>query len=138
MKLYRGLKSTEFKIFSDDMAFELRKIWNTVLSRRNKGDWSFPFKLDQEILRGEKLLRLQRQHFTDRRDIALAYAKANNGSLIEIDVPKTDILDHFRIEFQSFGKRKENFEIVYVIEADLLNRNRKKWKLRELDLGVTK
>lgn len=132
MKLYRGLKSSEFKMFSEDAALELRNLWSAVLNKRSKGDWTFPNELNEDILLGEKLLRLQRQHFTDRRDIALGYATENNGALIEIDVSKKDILDHFRIEFQNFGKRKKSFEIVYVIDSSILFRNRRKWKLKQL------
>ena len=130
MKLYRGLKSSEFKHFSEDIASDLRKTWDAILIRRSKGDLSFPKFLNEEISRAEKLLRLQRQHFTDRREVALGYAKANKGALISIDVSQKEILDYFRLEFQNFSKRKTSFEIVYVVDSILLYKNRRKWKLK--------
>lgn len=130
VKLYRGLKSSEFKPYSSDIESDLKNIWGAILIRRSKGDWTFPKDLASGVLRAEKNLRLQRQHFTDRQEIALNYAKANKGVLVEIDVPQKEILSFFRIEFQNFGQRKKKFEIVYVIDAALLHRNRKKWKLK--------
>lgn len=135
MKLYRGLKSSEFKDFSDDIQSSLKKTWTAILKQRSQSDWSFPANLNNEIVRAEKLLRLQRQHFTDRRDIALNYATTNKGSLVEIDIPQSHILKHFRLEFQNFAKRKSNFEVVYVVESSLLQKNRKKWKMKILNLG---
>ncbi len=135
MKLYRGLKSVEFKYFSEKVQGELNQTWAKILSRRSKGDWSYPKNLDNEILSTEKLLRLERQHFTDQKSIALNYAKTFNGVIIEIDIPIKDILKNFRVEFQNFGKRKTKFEIVYVVDATLLYRNRKKWKVKILSLG---
>lgn len=137
MKLYRGLKTSEFRHYSDDISAEVRRTWASILKRRSQEDWSFPHELSTEISRLEKLLRLQRQHFTDRRDIALAYAKSNGGTLLEIEVTEKDLLNHFRIEFQNFGKRKKDFEVVYVVDASLLFQNQRRWKMKQLDLGRT-
>lgn len=135
MKLYRGLKSSEFKPYSSEIDNDLKGVWRAILSRRSKGNWSFPEHLAEDVLRAEKLLRLQRQHFTDRKDIALSYAKANKGALVEIEVSQEDILSKFRIEFQNFGRRKKSFEIVYVVDAGILHKQRKKWKLKVISMG---
>lgn len=135
MKLYRGIKNSEFKHFTDDTAAELERNWSSILKLRSQGNFHFPKHLDSEISRSEKLVRLQRQNFTDRKTVALAYAKSNGGALIEIDVPVSDILKYFRLEFQNFGKRKTCFEVVYVVDSKPLNKFRRKWKLRALSLG---
>lgn len=131
MKLYRGLKTSQFKPYTKDIESQVRSTWASLLMRRAQNDRNYPKDLDAEILVLEKLLRLQRQHFTDNKEIALSYAKSNGGMLLEIDVPLADLIDHFRLEFQNFGKRKTSFEIVYVVEASRLYKNRRKWKLRE-------
>lgn len=130
MKLYRGIKSSEFKHFTDDTATELEQTWSSILKLRSQGKLEYPKHLDPEISRAEKLIRLQRQNFTDRREIALDYAKTYGGALIEIDVPLADILKYFRIEFQNFGKRKSRFEVVYVVDAKPLKKFKRKWKLK--------
>lgn len=99
------------------------------------GDFTYPDPLNDDILAASKLTRLQRQHFTDNREIAASYAKANDGLLVEIDVPISEILSHFTIEFQKFAQRKRSFEVVYVIDAAKLSSLSKKWKLKARSVG---
>ena len=130
MKLYRGIKSSEYAHFTPEDAKRLKTTWGVILENRAAGDFSYPEDLNLEILDAEDLVRVQRQHFTDVKDIASAYAKKNGGVLIELEVPLEDILKYFTIEFQKFAQRKKNFEIVYVIDASILFRLAKRWKLK--------
>ncbi len=132
MKLYRGLKSSEFKVFDTKLASHSVSIWEKILKERIKGNFHFPEALSKDIVELEKINRLRRQNFTDNKSIALAYAKENRGLLLEIDVNIGDVLKYFHLEFQNFGKRKKNFELVYVVDAASLFRNAKKWKLKEI------
>lgn len=130
MKLYRGIKALEFSHFPKNIAAHLKDTWRLVLEQRADGDFSYPEDLNEEILEAYQLTRLQRQHFTDDKEIAAEYADVNNGLLIEIDVPIDAILEHFTIEFQKFAQRRKNFEIVYVVDASTLTSFSKKWKLK--------
>jgi hypothetical protein len=130
MKLYRGLKTADFQLLDEATSKSVRDIWKKVLLRRSKGDFSFPEKLSAEIQEQERQIRLRRQHFTDNKEIAARYAKASGGSLVEIDVSVEEISRVFDIEFQNFGKRRKKFELVYVIDAEVLRRRAKKWKLK--------
>lgn len=132
MKLYRGIKAQEFSLFTPAVAAELRSTWKEVLADRARGKFDYPHHKNDRILTASRLVRLQRQHFTDRKEIALAYAKANGGLLIEIDLPIDQILEHFTIEFQNFTQRKKKFEVVYVVDASKLSVQSKKWKLKVL------
>jgi hypothetical protein len=115
VKLYRGIKAKEFSHFTPEDSDHLRSTWEAVLTERARGDFNFPDDLNDDLLEASKLVRLQRQHFTDNKKIAFSYAKENDGVLIEIDVSVPDVLDHFTIEFQKFAQRRQSFEIVYVI-----------------------
>lgn len=130
MKLYRGIKSQDFSMFTPEDSKRLKSTWKAILQSREAGDFSYPEDLNLEILDAADLVRLQRQHFSDNREIARTYAKENGGMLIEIDVPLSEILKNFTIEFQKFAQRKKNFEIVYVIDAEKLFPMAKKWKLK--------
>lgn len=135
MKLYRGLKSSEFKIFDASLASHSASVWEKILKMRAKGNFKFPEDLSKDIVELEKTNRLRRQYFTDNKSIALAYAKENHGLLLEIDPGIGDILKNFHLEFQNFGKRKKSFELVYAIDAATLLLNSKKWKLKEIRPG---
>ncbi|MGE4133327.1 MAG: hypothetical protein AB7F86_16915 [Bdellovibrionales bacterium] len=58
------------------------------------------------------------------------YARKVGGLLVEISVPMADVLKHFDIEFQNFGRRKKQFEIVYCVKGSILAKYGKKWKLK--------
>ncbi len=129
MKLYRGIK--EDFIFLDEKAQEQNKqIWKKILELRSKGDFSYPQETNSEILTLRKQERLALQNFTDNKKIAERYARQEKGFIVEIDVPKKEILSLFRIEFQNFSKRKEKFELVYVVSGENLHKFAKKWKLK--------
>jgi len=130
LKLYRGLKAREFSAFTPQIAKELSVTWKNILEIRAKGEFAYPTAINEKILKASRLLRLQRQHFTDQKKIALAYAKANGGTLVEIDVPVAQLLRNFTIEFQNFSQRKKAFEIIYVVDAAKLVKNAKRWKLK--------
>ncbi len=130
MKLYRGLKSEEFREFSNELAAESDALWTAIISRRARGQLSFPVELSSAIRRLERVNRLRKQHFTDHRAIALKYAKLNGGALVEIDVPVSQIVRCFFLEFQNFAKRKKSFEVVYLVDAKVLLQNAAKWRMK--------
>ena len=135
MKLYRGIRAQEFSLFTPAVAAELRSTWKAILAVRANGKFDYPHDKNDRILAASRLVRLQRQHFTDRKAIAVAYAKANGGLLIEIDLPVDQILEHFTIEFQNFTQRKKKFEVVYVVDSGKLSKHSKKWKLKTFPAG---
>ena len=130
MKLFRGINADEFSHFSPEVADGLLSTWAKILKRRDRGDFKYPAAINSEILEASKVIRLQRQHFTDNEIIAREYARKNSGLLVELDVPVNDVLKHFTLEFQNFGHRKKNFEVVYVVEASNLFAHAKKWKMK--------
>jgi hypothetical protein len=130
MKLYRGIKSKDLNPFNAKTSKAFAEVFAELLKRRERGDFSYPKKFDKEIQTLEKVGRYRRQNFTDDRKIAQAYAKANNGTLVEISVPIKEITKSFHIEFQNFGKRRSKFEIVYVVDSVTLFKNSRKWKMR--------
>lgn len=130
MKLYRGIRAKEFIHFTPEAVHHLRSTWRKLLKNRASGDFSYPDNLNEEILIAAQLVRLQRQHFTDQKDIAFDYAKANDGLLVEIDAPISDVVEHFNIEFQKFAQRRDKFELVYAVNAEILCSNIKKWKMK--------
>jgi|GEM_PF-1610611 len=130
MKLYRGIKASEFSLLTPAIAKTLESTWKQILRERSRGNLRYPERHNEKILEAAKLGRLQRQHFTDNREIALAYAKANGGMLVEIDVPVAQVLKNFTLEFQNFSQRKKNFEVVYVVDSSSLSKNSRRWKLK--------
>jgi len=128
MKLYRGIKGSEYSEISiiDENYFA---DWEKVLKYRKDGIFEYPEELNGEIIELHKLERLHFQHFTDNKVIAERYANENNGILITIDVSTKDILKCFTLEVQNYSKRREKFEIVYVIKGIDLAKNKEKWKL---------
>lgn len=137
MRLYRGIKAKEFAHFTPEVSNRLKSTWKSILQIRESGDFTYPDDLNDEILEASKVTRLQRQHFTDNKEIAEGYAKANHGLLVEIDVPVSDILSHFTIEFQKFAQRRKSFEVVFVIDAAMLSSRSKKWKLKAKPVEAT-
>lgn len=133
MKLYRGIKAREFLSNSAAQSLDLKALWLRLLRRRAQGDLSYPSEWNGEILRAAQLLRLEQQFFTDRKTVAQAYARAEGGLLVEIELPPEEVVRHFRIEFQNFSRRRERFEIVYVVAGAVLAKHARKWKLQVRD-----
>lgn len=130
MKLYRGLKQKDIQLYSPAIQEKVWGSWSKVLQKRERGDLSYPFELDAEMLSLEKLGRLSYQHFSDHERTANAYAKKEKGVVIEIDVPLADLKRYFILEFQNFSKRKKSFEIVYIARGSDLHHCSKKWKMK--------
>jgi hypothetical protein len=130
LKLYRGVIAEDFFLLSPKQKTFRKRIWKEILLKRINKNYEYPENLDKEIQRLLEITRIERQHFTDKKKIAASYAKKSNGILIEISVPLSDLLKKFRLEFQNFGKRKSQFEIVYVVHSDDLLRSSKRWKLK--------
>jgi hypothetical protein len=130
MKLYRGLKASEYHSYDTLKQKQVRKGWDLILSIRSTGNLEYPLHLNKVVTNLNKLQKLTRQIFTDNKEIAERYSKRTKGTLVEIDVPITEIHKHFIIEFQNYTKRKEKFELTYLIKSETLFAHQKKWKLR--------
>lgn len=130
MKLYRGLKSLDYREFDSDLEKELRDGWREVLSLRESGDFIYPENLNKRILKLESISNLTHQNFTDNREIAYSYARNGGGLFLEVEVSMEDLLRYFKMEFQNFSKRRKKFELVYVVSAADLSSNRSKWNLK--------
>jgi hypothetical protein len=130
LKLYRGLSSDEFNLATDDVFKENKKAWASILARRVRRDFEYPQELNRSITALHKNLRLEYQYFTDAKPIAEGYAKKVGGLLVEVSVPVEEVLEFFDIEFQNFGRRKKQFEIVYCIKGSILAKYGKRWKLK--------
>lgn len=130
MRLYRGLKERDVQLYSPAVQGKVWDSWSKLLQKRARGNFSYPSELDAEVRSLEKLGRLSYQHFSDDERTANAYAKQENGVVIEIDVPLSDIKKYFMLEFQNFSKRKKSFEIVYIVRGADLHRSSKKWKIK--------
>lgn len=130
LKLYRGLSANEFNLASEKVFRENKKVWSAILEYRLKGDLDYPRHLDRSITSLHKNLRLEHQYFTDSKVIAEGYAKKVGGLLVELNVPAKDVLEYFDIEFQNFGRRKKQFEIVYCVKGSLLAKFGKRWGLK--------
>lgn len=132
LKLYRGLSSEEFILATEDVIQQNKKVWAQILDRRIRDTVSYPKELDRSIANLHKNVRLEYQYFTDARAIAEGYARKVGGLLVELSVPLPDVLKHFDIEFQNFGRRKKRFELVYRIKGSVLAAHRKRWKLKSI------
>ena len=130
LKLYRGLSAEDFSLISEEVLKENKAVWKSLLENRLLGIFDYPLDLDKPIRNLQKNLRLERQYFTDSREIAEGYAKKVGGILVEISVPLKDVLKHFELEFQNFTQRKTNFEVVYCIRGKVLAEHNEKWKLK--------
>jgi len=127
MKLYRGIKTREYR---EKISRQYENNWRKILKERAKGNFRYPLELDNTIKDLFKFQPLERQNFTDNKEIAEKYAKEEKGLLIEISVPIKEITKHFTLEFQNYAKRRKVFEIVYVVNGSDLAKNRKKWNLK--------
>ncbi|MEK7356978.1 MAG: hypothetical protein AAB250_11045 [Bdellovibrionota bacterium] len=136
MKLYRGLKTEDFRFVSPKQTKDSQRDWAQLLEKRSKGDFTFPKPHSSLVNKLHREGRYLRQHFTDDREIAERYAKSNKGTLLELDVPLKEIAKRFHLEFQNFAHRSKKFEIVYVIESSALSKNAKKWKLKLTTFGA--
>lgn len=132
MKLYRGIKSNEITFRAPEEEQQYREKWLEILKKREKQEYSYPEELNKDIIELQKLNKLSYQHFTDHKEIAEYYVKKENGSLIEIDVPLEEIIEHFTLEFQNYSKRRERFEIVYIISSKVLLENKDKWGMKKI------
>lgn len=130
LKLYRGLSSDEFHLATDEVFNGNKSAWAAILTHRAKGDLKYPASLDKSITSLHKNLRLEYQYFTDSKSIAEGYARKVGGLLVELTVPVKDVLEHFDIEFQNFGRRKKQFELVYCVRGSALVRYKKQWRLK--------
>lgn len=130
LKLYRGLSSDEFNLATDEVFEKNKKAWALILDRRVMKDFKYPQELDRSITSLHKNLRLEYQYFTDAKPIAEGYARKVGGLLVEVSVPLKDVLEYFDIEFQNFGRRKKQFEIVYCVKGSTLAKHGKRWKLK--------
>jgi len=129
MKLYRGIKSSEYKGFDSVIEKDFKSNLRKILERRKLDFVSYPEELDEVILKLKEVMRLVYQNFTDNKQIAFNYAKNEKGLLIEIDLSVEEVLKYFSIEFQNFSKRRKSFEIVYTVKGSDLEKNIKKWNL---------
>lgn len=130
LKLYRGLSSDEFNLATAEVFKENKRVWSSILAHRLIGDFDYPHGLDRPITTLHKNLRLEYQYFTDSKVIAEGYARKVGGLLVELSVPLNDVLKHFDIEFQNFGRRKKQFEIVYCVKGSTLAKYGKRWRLK--------
>jgi hypothetical protein len=130
LKLYRGLSSEEFNIATDEVFRQNKATWASILAFRVRGDFNYPRKLDRPINVLHRNLRLEYQYFTDSKLIAKSYARKVGGLLVQVSVPLNDVLKHFDIEFQNFGRRKKQFEIVYCVKGSTLSKHGKRWQLK--------
>jgi len=129
MKLYRGLQSKEYVEHTKEFESKFRLDWEYILQRREVGDFSYPEDLNSLIVGLYKSQPLTRQYFTDDKIIAERYLK-EGGVMIELDVPISDILDNFIIEFQNYSKRREKFEVTYLTHSKVILENKDKWDLK--------
>ena len=130
LKLYRGLSSDEFNLATDEVFERNKETWASIINRRVEGDFEYPQELDRSITLLHKNLRLEYQYFTDSKSIAESYARKVGGLLVELSVPLKDVLEYFDIEFQNFGRRKKQFEIVYCVKGSILAAQSERWKLK--------
>lgn len=130
MELYRGIKNSDVLLKNLKTETLLVDGWRKILDKRSCKDLSYPEEMNELILKLSKSRRLNRQTFTNNKDIAESYTKSNSGALIQIDIEVDDILEYFVLEFQNFAKRRKRFEIVYEVSGIELARNAEKWELR--------
>lgn len=126
MKLYRGIASPEYLEHTEEVEGQFKDGWKKILEYREKGDLSYPEELNDTVIELYKTQSLTRQYFTDNKAITEQYG----GVVIEIDVPVEDILNHFIIEFQNYSKRRDQFEVTYLVHGKVLLENKEKWKLQ--------
>ncbi|MAZ40700.1 hypothetical protein CL654_01095 [bacterium] len=129
LKLYRGIKSSEFTHKDKEVEEKFNEGWLEILRRRAQGDLSYPEDLNSIVTKMFKIQPFTRQYFTDREEIAKSYAKKEHGSLITLEIPLKEILKYFVIEFQNYPKRKQQFDVVYIIKGTDLFKKSKDWNI---------
>ena len=134
MKLYRGLKEDRFKRADRQLLAEHQMLWRDILKARSRGR-QYPEHLDSRITKLYRESKLYRQAFTDCRVTAARYGGAHGGALIELEVPEADVLKYFELDIQNYGRRRLNFEIVYTIEAKVLQRFMQAWNFRIIKIN---
>lgn len=130
LTLYRGISADQFTSATRKVFAKNKKVWKLILERRLNNDLAYPQSLDREIIELHQNIRLEFQHFTDSKSIAEGYARKVRGLLIEIKVPLKDVISQFELEFQNFGKRKKQFEVVYRVKGSVLAKRAKAWRLQ--------
>lgn len=130
MKLYRGITSEEYLEHTEEIENRFKDGWRKILEYRDKGDLSYPEELNDVVIQLYKTQSLTRQYFTDNKNITEQYIRSEGGLIIEIDVPIEDILNNFVIEFQNYSKRRDRFEVTYLIHGKVLLDNKDRWKLQ--------
>lgn len=130
MKLYRGLRSAEYLELDSMQIREYQRDWQKILVQREAGNLSYDVGIDPLAKRLKHTIPLTRQYFTDNEAIARQYTESVSGILIQIDVPIADILQYFSLEFQNYSKRKERFEIVYLVDSFTMGKKKTTWNLK--------
>lgn len=130
MKLYRGITSKEYLEHTEETENRFRDGWRKILEYREAGDLSYPEELNDVVLELYKTQFLTRQCFTDNKAITEKYIRSEGGLIIEIDVPIGDILDYFVVEFQNYSKRRDQFEVTYLVHGAVLLENKNRWKMQ--------
>lgn len=130
MKLYRGITSPEYLEHTEEVESRFKDGWRKILEYREKGDLSYPEELNDIVIELYKTQSLTRQYFTDNKAITEKYIKSDGGLIVEIDVPVEDILNYFVIEFQNYSKRRDQFEVTYLVHGKVLLENKERWKMQ--------
>jgi hypothetical protein len=130
MKLYRGITSIEYFEHTEEIESRFKDGWRKILEYRNEGDLSYPEELNDVVIELYKTQPLTRQYFTDNKEITEQYIKTAGGLVIEIDVPINEILNNFVIEFQNYSKRRDRFEVTYLVHGKTLLENKGSWKMQ--------
>ena len=130
MKLYRGITSKEYLEHTEEIENRFKDGWRQILEYRNRGNLSYPEELNDVVIELYKTQSLTRQYFTDNKAITEQYIKTEGGLVIEIDVPINEILNHFVIEFQNYSKRRDRFEVTYLVHGKTLFENKDSWKMQ--------
>lgn len=129
IKLYRGLKSKDFVDFSENDITEYYKDFDEILQRRAEQDFSYPKHLDSTIRSLKKREKFLFQQFSDNGEIATTY-ESGDGCLVTLRVPLADIEKYFIVNFQNFPRRREKFELVYLVKMADLVEHQKEWGLK--------
>ena len=130
MKLYRGITSEEYLEHAAEVEGRFKNGWRKILEYRDKGDLSYPEELNDVVIELYKIQPLTRQYFTDNKAITEKYIKSEGGLVVEIDVPIEDILNNFIVEFQNYPKRRDRFEVTYLVHGKVLFDNKDRWKMQ--------
>ncbi len=134
IKLYRGLKTDSLTIVDQDMASRHAVLWHKILTHR-QGSTKYPTDLDNSIAKLHEETRLYRQVFSDCRATAERYLNdSDDGVIVELEVPISELIRHFELEIQNYSKRKQHFEIVYTVRSAVLADHMQSWCCKILSL----